>query len=472
MNGSLVGLLAVNALYLALGAGLLPLLRLAPTRTALRERLPLAYALGLAVAGVASAHLALVDVPLGLPELAVVAAVVLALGVRRARRLPPGERAPAEPATSLAIGWLGLAAALVLLLVAARAYAVRPLVEWDGWAIWGLKAKALYEFGGTGGPVFTTYPPLQHPLYLPSLEAIGFRAMGAFDGTLVHVQLILLAFAFAGGLWGLLRPRVPAAAVGITLLVLFSASAVLKQLSTNLADIPLAFLVALAVAALARFVDSGESWTLVPGGLFLGAAMLTKSEGTLFAAAAALALLGSLALSDRSRLPRAALAVGAAFALLAPWRLFLASHDLRNPEYSFSSLLHPGYLADRSERVRPAASALWHQLWSAGWGLLAPLVVLAFAAALVSGRGRLAAFVGAWLALSFAGLVLVYWISIVPIQLTLAWTAERTVTSLLVGGGALVPLLAAGLVGEALERGERRLLDASRREEPRLPAEG
>src|SRR5262249_62149705 len=123
---------------------------------------------------------------------------------------------------------------------ATRGFAVRPLVEWDGWAIWAMKARALYDFGGVAHGVFTTAPfgPLQHPLFLPALEATGFRAMGAFDGTLIHVQLALLAFAFAAGLWTLLRERVPAALAGAAILAIVAADATLKQLAGNLADIP------------------------------------------------------------------------------------------------------------------------------------------------------------------------------------------------------------------------------------------
>ena len=30
---------------------------------------------------------------------------------------------------------------------AARLFAVKPLLENDGWALWGMRARALYEFG-------------------------------------------------------------------------------------------------------------------------------------------------------------------------------------------------------------------------------------------------------------------------------------------------------------------------------------
>ncbi len=152
------------------------------------------------------------------------------------------------------VGIAAFVLALVLLAHAARAFAVRPLIEWDGWAIWAMKARALYDFGGVTHGIFTTQPygPLQHPLFLPALEATGFRAIGSFDGTLIHVQLALLAFGFAAALWTLLRERVPAALAGATILAIAAADSTLRQLASNLADIPLAFFVALGVVALAR----------------------------------------------------------------------------------------------------------------------------------------------------------------------------------------------------------------------------
>ena len=66
------------------------------------------------------------------------------------------------------------------------------------------------------------------------------------------MQLALLGFGFAAALWTLLRERVPAALAGATILAIVAADSTLRQLAANLADIPLAFLVALGVVALAR----------------------------------------------------------------------------------------------------------------------------------------------------------------------------------------------------------------------------
>jgi hypothetical protein len=446
VSGSLGGLLAANVLYLAIGVGLMPLLRIAPSRDELIRRFGLSYVVGVAGTGILAATLALVRIPLGLAELAFIAALVLLLGLRRLPQTAVA-RAPAEPLWSRIVGGSALLLAGVLLAHAARTFRIRPLLEWDGWAIWAMKARGLYELGGAESPVFTSesYPPLQHPLWLPSIEAIDFRAMGAFDGTLIHLQLIFLALGFLAAYWTLLRGVAPDALLGVVALAILAAEPVLKQLSTNLADVPLAFLVALGIAALARWVAANERWALVCSALFLAAATLTKSEGALFALAAFLAALPAA----RGRLGPLLWAALAVVLVLLPWRVFIAVHDLPVADYDLANLVDPGYLSDNADRVRPAADGLLKEIFSGDWGLLVPLVFVGLASAVLARQYALAAYTAVWVALSFLGLLAIYWISVVPVELQHVWTADRTIVTIVVGAAALVPLLTAYGRGQA-----------------------
>ena len=177
---------------------------------------------------------------------------------------------------------------LLLLAHAMRTFAVRPLVEWDGWAIWAMKARALYDFGGVATACSRRSRTGRSSTRCSCRRSRrpGFRAMDAFDGTLIHVQLALLAFGFAAALWTLLRERVPAALAGAAILAIVAADSMLRQLAGNLADIPLAFFVALGVVALARMLLDADAALLPFAAVMLGAATLTKPEGLLFAAAA------------------------------------------------------------------------------------------------------------------------------------------------------------------------------------------
>jgi hypothetical protein len=433
VTSKIVAIAGANALMLVLGAGLLPYLRLARTRRELLSRLPLAYAVGLAATGILAADLAVVDVPVGWALLAGFAAVAAALGLRRlpgGRIRLPGSRLRDLPAYAV----LAVIAAFAVPL--AKLLAVNPLNAIDGWVIWGLRARALYDFGHPVAPIFTdpAYQALQHPLFLPALEALDFRIMGGFDGTVVHLQLLGFAVAFVGGAWGLLRTRVRPLLLAAVLLAAVTAPTFLNQLPSNYADIPVAVFVALGVAAL----GTGQ---LPAAALFLGAAALTKNEGEMFALTAFVA---AALVARRAQLRPLALAALAVVALDLPWRLWIWIHHVKIAEYSIADLLDPSYLYDHRGRVGPSAHELWHQLWRLeSFSFVVPLVLCGFAGALVLKRWRIAAFGAAWLLLSFGGLLAIYWISTNPIKSHLTDSADRTIDSLVFGGALLVPLLLA-----------------------------
>jgi hypothetical protein len=451
VSADVLALVLANVLMLALGAGLLPLLRLARTPRELVLRLPLAYAVGIAATGIVAAELALVHVAVGRLLLPALALVTLAVGLTRLERgAPRPPRARFSPWTLPA--YCVLALAFVFLAHAARLFAVKPLLENDGWALWGMRARALYEFGHPVAPVFTEepYPALQYPLLLPELEAIGFRFMAAFDGTLVHLQLLGLAIAFVGGAWVLLRRSTASLLLASTLLAIVTAPSFLGQLETASADVPLAMLIALGIAALALWLRDGGAGLLPAATLFLTAGALVKNEGELFALAAFAA---ALAVGRGKRRPLAYAGLASA-ALVLPWHLWLVGHGVTSTSFAISNLLRPSYLTGNWDRVGTAIEQLTEQIWlQSSWAYLPVLVVAGLAGALVLRRFGLATFGAAWLALSFAGLVAVYWASPFPLGNNLYNSADRTIVTLLVGGALLVPVL---LGGDAVAKAEER----------------
>lgn len=454
----MTALLLLQVVFLALGAGSLAAFGIVRTRAELRARLPVAYLVGVAVGGIVAAHLALIQAGVGVTEIVVLAVLVWLVAWRRLRADGAAPRAPYD-----VVGVLAFLVALVALAHLTRMLETRPLYEWDGWAIWATKARAVFEFGGAYSPVFTTYPPVQHPIFLPAIEAIDFHALGRFDGTLVHVQLGLLGFGFAAALWSLLRERAEPWLAGLVVLALATATGFEQQLSTNYADVPLAIFVALGAVCLARWLAEGDPALAKLAALFLGTATLVKAEGLLFAAAA---LVAALAAGGRPRLRGTLYAALAVALILLPWRLYVAVHHLKNPEYTLGNAVNPVYLARHADRLWPAVRSVGGHAFSFDWGLLLPLALVAIALALWSARSRLAVYALLWTLLSFLGIVLVFWISVVPVELTLRWAAYRTVVALVVGAASLAPLLAA----EMHERGEGGLLLARLRHQARLPA--
>jgi hypothetical protein len=433
-----VGLLGANALIAVAGVGLLPALGVARSWRELLSRAGLAYLLGLLLAGIVSAHLALVHVGVGWTALSLLAAISLGFAVWRLR----GTERPVWrlPAWLDAAGFVGLA---VLVVDYARAFRVAPLDRYDAWAIWALKGHALYAFGWADPVVFAgasyRFANLDYPLLLPSLEAIDFRAMGTFDTRLLHVQFLLFLVAAALALHALLHDRVPLVVLWLSLLALVLAPAVFDQLLTAYADLPLALVVAVGVAAAGRWLLTDERWTLAVAALCFAGALLMKNEGTLFV----LAVFVALALVAHRRWRALAVAAAADLLLLLPWRIYVHVHELRDINYSLGDSFDWGHLHGRLGVGPIAFSTLGRQMLDPGqWGLLVPIFAALVVTAVLVGRRALALFALVWSVLAWVGLSWIYVISRFEYSGYLDSTKERVVASIVIGGAALIPLLA------------------------------
>jgi hypothetical protein len=437
----LAGLLVVNAAYFVVGAAALACLR-----SLSWTRLGVALPLGLVLVAIPASYVALLGVPVGLTA-TVAGTLIVALGLwmARPRSLPSLPRVP-----RLGIGGavaLGLAVALSILLAhAARTFAVRPLLDWDSWAVWTAKARLLYEDPSIAPAALRSgnYGQTPYPLGLPTVEALGFGAMGRYDGTLVGVQFLLLAIAFPPALWSLLRRHARTWLILLVAIATVGAPQMLYQLLTHYADVPLGLFVGLGLAAGAAWLGGlGEPWLLFCYVAFFGMAGITKSEGFMFALAGAVALIvGALLTHERRRVAGALWGVGGLLAVILPWRVYCAAYGLTTSDYDLKHVADIGYLAHHRDRVGPVVDELWRQLTiSYKWGWLTWVILLALVAGIVAARWAITGFAVAWLGLSALGLVVLYWASNLPLDSHLTNTSYRTIVSLLVGGAALTPLL-------------------------------
>ena len=445
MSSNVLAIVLANALMLALGAGLLPLLRVALTPRELAVQLPLAYAAGIAGTGILASELALVHVPVGKIGLPLLALATLALGLWRLERGAPGGarraggsrsgRCPRSARSAVALVYLGNAA---------RLFAVKPLIENDGWALWGVRAQALFDAGHPFAPVFTEapYPALSYPLFLPSLEAIDARFMSTFDATAIHVQLLGLAVAFVGGGLGaaaavraVAPARAGAAGTADRAGLLRPAADEQRGRAARDGD--------RARRGGARGLDPDRRARppprrhAVPDG--------RRDDEERGRAVRPLRVPGRAG-RDAARAAAAAARRrrGMWVALILPWHLWLLAHHVTGTTWKLSHLLHPGYLADNAHRVSSAARQLLDQIWLASsWSRLPWLVVAGVVLALLLRRLRATSFAVAWLLLSFGGLLLVYWSSPLTLEDNLYNSADRTIDTLVIAGVLLVPVLLA-----------------------------
>jgi hypothetical protein len=455
-----VGLLLANAGFFAVGAAAFTAAGWLTGDRAGWYRLGAAYPFGLAVVVIPTSYLALFGFPVAITAIGVGAVVVLAAGARsrpwrtrgrvRGRLLRPRSRGGV-------LGGLLFLALGVLLAYAARTFWVRPDLEWDSWAVWLAKARLLYTDPSAAPAALRSgnYGRTTYPIGLPTLEALGFKAMGRYDSTAIGLQLLLLACAFPLALWSLLRARARTWMIALASIAIVGAPQILYQLLTRYADVPLGLFVGLGVAAGAAWLIGrpGETWLAGCFTAFLGMAGLIKSEGLLFALAGCAALAaGAAAGRNRARIRPAATAIGAVLVVITPWQLYTAAYGLTNPDYDLANAVNPSYLSAHADRVWPAAGELSRQLdKTSSWGLLTWVILLALVAGLLARQWPLLAFAGTWLLLSAVGLLVVYWISTLPQTSNLSNSSYRTIVSLLVAGGALVPLflfpLPSGLPG-------------------------
>jgi hypothetical protein len=213
---------------------------------------------------------------------------------RRGAALPA--EAPSDVRTGLRYGWLFPAAFCAAGLATAVAVALAVLREphgngWDAWAIYGLRARAIFRGGGQWAEGFSGLIAWSHPDY-PLLLPLSTARIWLYCGhELAFAQAVLTAL-FTLATVGLLcsalaalRSRAQGFLAGVVLLgytmfVAYGGSAY--------ADVPVMFYFAATFVLFAFYQESGAGKRnyLILAGASAGLAAWTKNEGLLFVACA------------------------------------------------------------------------------------------------------------------------------------------------------------------------------------------
>ncbi|MDX6600656.1 MAG: hypothetical protein QOE87_4543 [Gaiellales bacterium] len=439
---TLLGLLAANAVLALAGAGALMLTgtwyRLAPA-----SRIAPALLAGFALAAVALPpliYLGLSPTPLVTGTLAL---AVLLAGYLRRRRTPVHATRDASGGGLLVFA-IAAAASIPLLVRAAS----EPLVKFDAYADWVLKARSLYGHGGVFSGAFDTHmlshyylaSHREYPLGLPAIEAFDFHMMGAADARLIHLQFVFLAAAFGGTVWSLLRPRVDARILAATLLLFAVAPGLHTQVLSAYADVPTACVWAVSALAFGLWLLGDGEDRLALGALLAAGALATKQEGIVLDAA--LVAVVALALGMRRRGPpalRFGIAVGCVALTAVPWQAWVRAHDLHDADIAPSI----GRMADQAHTLPAIVHRLGAELLWLKWPGIVALAVVAALVLLLRRRDPVAAAYLALLAASTAGVAVVYWNARIPVDGLLTQSAERVVTAPILLSVAALPLLIA-----------------------------
>ena len=453
-----IGLLGANAFMALVGLGLLVILGIAPNTDALRRRAALAPLTGMAAVGLLGATIEPFHVAIGPLALFILTVASLAGAFWR---LHPGRavRAPAWTAIDRAAVVGSVVVLGVIGATAVVTFRVKPLAEYDGWAMWAMKGRALADLGWADPVVFSDAlfdgPHLEYPLVVPVLHAVGIRSAGTFEGRLVVLQCLLIGIAGLLALFGIFRDRVRPAILLPLIVAVAAAPVFLVQLATAYADVPVALFVAAGVAASTRWlVDHSDPW-LALAVLFFATGALTKNEGLLFTCAA----LAGLLLVARGRRLQVVLAGALVGLAVLPWRLRVRADSAGGGDYDIGKPLGSGGPDERISRAVDALGSLVGYVTDTRRvGLLVPLAVALAIAALVAGRRELGGFALVYLGISLAGLTWIYAISPLELDVYLRLSADRVTTAIVFGAAATVPLLLDDL-------------SLSRRRVPRSPPE-
>jgi hypothetical protein len=333
----------------------------------------------------AFARLGLAWSPLRLAVLPAVGAGVAAVYGRR-RIVSPG-----GPLSAIGMGRrvVRIGFALILLVLGAATFvqaALVPVSTWDGFAIWGFKARAFFV-DGTVSPAFLLEPSRgyshpDYPLHLPLLMTWVFVVLGQWHDGLVlflfpayYASLLLVTYG------ALARQGAPELALVITT-VLGSLPQFLAHAGAALADLLVAYYLVAAVAVLLCYVEHAERSTLVVAALMAGTAGWTKNEGIAWFALLTLCLGRWVAPAGRGRASALIFAVIGA-AVMLPWLIWrpflgLESHLVRPASVVHGLADAPGRLALIGTMLALEASRIsrWNLVWPLF--LLASLVLLAW----------------------------------------------------------------------------------------------
>jgi hypothetical protein len=424
---ALIGLIALNACFVVWGYGLLAVLR----RALSVADCGLAFCAGVGLLSTVASLIALAGHVPGAVLVGVltgVIAIALALSLRGLQ--PRRPRLPSPDIQTLATALVGAVAVADSVLLLREAY-IKSLVEWDAWAIWTVKAKALVSLGRLGAAVFAGAWPAYPPL-VPLMQSLVFRFVGSFDSRVVHVEYALLLIAFAAALWRLLQERTTPLVGAIAALTVLVLPGLQKDGINALADLPLAIFTALGALFLAIWIVERRGSALALFTAFGAFAGWTKNEGT--ALVVAVGAVGVLACI--SRRPRSALlplaATAAAVGATLPWRVWTHVHHVPL-DVPLGQGLHPDYLRARLTVAHTVADDFWTRLGNTHLWFAAPyLLVLVSILLVFREQVRLAAFATAVPALAFVVFVWAYMIRNDPLglQWLLETSAARTTSSI------------------------------------------
>ena len=203
-----------------------------------------------------------------------------------------------------------------------------PMWEWDFWAIWGLKARAFWEFRGVDWTFLQTqwnaFAHLDYPLLVPLNIDVATIFNQAWDDKwigFIYVGWAVALTLIVRGLASREAPPMPAA------IATFVATTIAASRWVGLAEGPLIAFGSAGVLFVRSALRNDSKTDWLHAALLLGLATNCKNEGLALLVAVVIALLLMRRFRDVVRL-------WPAFAITAPWLILRATHHLATDIFS------------------------------------------------------------------------------------------------------------------------------------------
>ena len=328
--------------------------------------------------------------------LAVVAGVVAwqATGRRRAPALPHRARLRSiGPVTGALLVVIGAQVALVALLALGR-----PLSIWDGWAVWGMKARAIFLDGGVTETIYAdptrASTLLDYPLHVPLLESWVYTWLGTPDDRLVGVIGTATFASLLGFCYAAMRRWGATLAASLAVAAVIGAIPFVWRIAAGgFADVAVALLLTVAAVHLVAWLEDGARGDLLIAVAAAGLLGWTKKEGlvlwiVLIIVVGLVAVVGrDDGLRRRARRAVPALLLGG-IVLSGGWWLFVIVNGVEDVTYG---PLLPA-IVESAGRIPTilsmlAAMLVWRE-WSYVWVVAAVLAAIALVQFVRSSRPR------------------------------------------------------------------------------------
>lgn len=385
------GLYALAIIFIA-GGAVFYAIECEPGRYARLERIAYCYPLGLSALGMPMFLFSWIGLHINvvaISGLAVGAALAAIIWRRRPLREYWLGNAPDPRMPLTEFEWLLIL--IILLCLGARtvACALAPLNDWDGIALWGIKAKVLYYDTIKTTDYFHkpeyAYSHTPYPLLWPFMYAWVCTVVGQWDDLAMLVLNPVNFIAFTVLLYFVMkRFATRTVALGVTAIAT-SLPTVLHYVECGQADIPLMLIWGASLFCLFDWMQSRRTPSLLLAAVLMGGAMFTKQEGRIvfgasLCAAIASVMAGAPTAQRKKLFGHVAIYAFVALAWVSPWLIFQS--DIKDHSWDFGgaglSTVRWAETPALLKTIVANALVLKNQVNLPKWHILWPLFALSY----------------------------------------------------------------------------------------------